>query len=101
MEKCGFVETEPLGKNQAFGKRQAIEPENKIDGKLCAAAVADLADVEASGKQGIKNGRGGLCDRRIAADQPNAVALTHLRARPRDRGFEEAQLLCHARAERG
>ena len=46
QESCG-IEAEPRGKNQPFRKREAIEAKDKIDSELGAAAVANLADVEA------------------------------------------------------
>ena len=36
----------------------------------------------------------------MAADEANAVALAHLRARARDRDFKKANLLPDARAKR-
>jgi hypothetical protein len=42
--------TEPRSEHETFGKRQAIEAEDEIDGKLGASAIADLAHVKALGK---------------------------------------------------
>ena len=91
FEKRRRVEAEPFGKDQSFGEREAIEPENEIDRELGAAAVADLADVKALGEQRIEHWRGGSRDRGIAADQADAVAVAHLLAGARHRHFEEAQ----------
>jgi hypothetical protein len=42
IEECGLVEAEPRGKYQTFGQRQAIKPEDQIEGELGAAAIADF-----------------------------------------------------------
>jgi hypothetical protein len=42
-----------------------------------------------------------LCDLRVAANQPDAVTLTYLRARSGDRRFEETKLFSDARSDLG
>src|SRR5215472_15790229 len=90
LQKSLGVETKPRRKDQALGKREAVETENEIDGELGAATVTDLADVKAVLKQRIEYGCGDLCRFYIDADQSDAVALPHLRARARNRNFEKA-----------
>ena len=92
FEECRRIEAEPGRKDQPFGEREAIEAEDEIDRELGAAAVADLADVEALGEQRVEHRRGVCRDLLIAADQADAVALADLLAGARHRHFEKAQL---------
>jgi hypothetical protein len=81
LQESRRIETKPRRKDQALGKREAIEAENEIDGKLGAATVTDFADVKARGKQCVEHRRGDLRRFDIAADQSDAIALPHLDTR--------------------
>src|SRR5215470_10018512 len=102
LKERGWIEPEPRREYQAFGEREPVEPEDQIDGELGASAVAGLPDVEALRKHRIEHGRDRLRDRRIAADEADAVALPDLLARARHRRLEEADALRDdTRGERG
>src|SRR6516225_3699529 len=101
FEKGRRVETKARGENEPLGESKTIKSENKIDGELGAAAIADLSDVEALGEQRLQYRCGDLRDSYIAADETNAVALPHLCARARYRYLEETKMRRHPPAERG
>ena len=95
------IEADPLGKNQAFGQRQAIEPENEIDGELRAPCVAGLADVKTSRKHRAQHRLGRGSDLGITSDQADAFAAAYLSARPRDRRLQESQAAIAGPLEEG
>ena len=100
LEKGRRVEPEPARENQPFGKRQAMQAEDEIDREFRPAAVADPADVKAPREQRIEHGCGVVCDPRVAADEAQPIACTHLRTRTRHRHFEKPQGAGDARAKR-
>src|SRR5580704_3183192 len=89
VEERRRIEPEAGGKDQTFGERQAVEAEDEIDRELGAAAIADLADVKTLGEQRVEHRRGIGRDFWVAANQADAVTLTDLFARSRDRRFQK------------
>src|SRR5262249_16278706 len=101
FEKRRRIETKPRGENEPLGESKTIKSENKVDRELGTAAIADFSDVKALGEQRLQHWRGDLRGGDIAADEANAVALAHLRARTRYRNFKKTKMRRPPPAERG
>jgi hypothetical protein len=101
LQECRQIEPDALGEHHALGERHAIEAQDQIDRELGAAAVADLADMEALRKQHVEHRLGLGGDGFVAADQADTVAVANLLAGARHRRFEKPQLALYALAKRG
>ena len=84
VQECDGIKPEALGENEAFRKRQAIEAKDQIDGKLGAAAIANIADMLRGDGAGLHTPEGAERKAYTARtfSQPSADFVKRLSDRP-------------------